>query len=225
MSGRIIPLHGDLHEEISALLPWYVTGRLDDDERARVEAHLKTCPQCQSDVAAECKLQAVVADLSVNGIEDADDGWTRLQSQVKARPQRLVTRRLVQQWRGSAPWLRWAAAAQLAALVVGGGGALWWQVRQAPKAEPAVYHALGSAPETPAGNVVVVFRPDITERDLRQTLRDSHARLVDGPTAADAYILHVAPKDRDATLATLRNRPAIVLAEPIDADGAPGATP
>ena len=33
MTGRIIPLHGDLHDEASALLPWYVTGRLNDDER------------------------------------------------------------------------------------------------------------------------------------------------------------------------------------------------
>ncbi|HWA60454.1 MAG TPA: hypothetical protein VG939_03725, partial [Caulobacteraceae bacterium] len=129
-----------------------------------------------------------------------------------------LTRRLGQQWRVSAPWLRWAVAAQFAAIVI--GGTFLWQLQQKPAA-PVVYHALGAAPESAAGNVVVVFRPDASERDLRQALRDTHARLVDGPTAADAYILHVTPEDRDAALLALRRKPAVVLAEAIDAGGAP----
>ena len=154
-------------------------------------------------------------------IEDVEDGWARLQPQVHARPRRLAARRIGQQWRASAPWLRWAAAAQFAALVIG-GGALLWPHAQAPQAAPVgQYHTLGSAPDAAAGNVVVVFRPDITERELRQALRDNHARLVDGPTAADAYILHVTPKDRDVILKALRQRPAIVLAEPVDSGEAP----
>lgn len=224
MSGRIISLHGDQHETANALLPWYAAGTLDDEDRARFEAHLKTCAQCQADLALERRLCVIVAE-TADDIESAEDGWARLAPRLDARPRRLLTRRIGQQWRNSAPWLRWAVAAQFTALVVAGGVALW-QVRPARHdAAPGVYHTLGSAPDSPAGNIVVVFRPETSERDLRQTLRDSHARLVDGPTAADAYILHVAAKDRDKALADLRRRPAVVLAEPVDADQASGGVP
>lgn len=219
MSGRIIALHGDLHETASALLPWYVTGTLDDEERARVETHLKTCAQCQADLAAERRLHGLVAQAD-DETGTAEAGWAALRPRLGARPG--VTRRLGQQWRTSASWLRWAVAAQFAAIVI--GGTFLWQTQQKPAA-PAVYRALGSAPESAAGNVVVVFRPDASERDLRQALRDSHARLVDGPTAADAYILHVTPKARDAALAALRKKPVVVLAEAIDAGSAPGSAP
>ncbi len=212
MSGRIIPLHGDHHEEINALLPWYVTGSLDAGETVRVEAHLKTCAQCQADLAAESGLRAALHALPEPETETAEDGWAALRPRLTARPRGASFSRLGRQWRQSAPWLRWAVAAQFTLLVA---GAVAWQLnRPAPKA--GVYHTLGAAPENAAGNVVVVFRPETTERDLRQTLRDSHARLVDGPTVADAYILHVTPADRDATVTRLRKRGSIVLAEPID---------
>lgn len=74
------------------------------------------------------------------------------------------------------------------------------------------------APPRPAprGDVIVVFRPDAQAQDLTRALRDSGARLVDGPTAADAYVLAVAPADRAAALAKLKADDDIVMAEPID---------
>ena len=214
MSGRIIPLHGDLHEAAAELLPWYLTGRLDGEDAARFEAHLKVCPQCQADLAHERQLQAAMCNLPDDEIESADDGWAALRPQLTQRPG--LGLRVMRQWRAGAPWLRWAVAAQFAALVIGGGAALW--LLQSQHVAPAgAYHTLSSAPEAVTGNIVVVFRPDTSERDLRQTLRDIHARLVDGPTVADAYILHVAPAGRDQAVTALRQRHAIVLAEPVDA--------
>ena len=37
------------HLEISELLPWYVNGTLDGDEKRRVRRHLESCPECQAD--------------------------------------------------------------------------------------------------------------------------------------------------------------------------------
>lgn len=210
MTGRIIPLHGDLHEDVNALLPWYVTGRMDEDDRVRVEAHLSGCAQCQADLAAERKLQALVAGVP-EPMGDVDAAWSRFELQPMERAPSTKPG-LKQQWRQSPGWMRWAVAAQLVLLVMGGA----WLVRPVPKTEPA-YHVLGAAPESATANVVVVFRPDTTESGLRQVLRDNHARLVDGPTAADAYLLHVAPATRTAALARLRDTHAVVLAEPVDA--------
>ena len=100
-------------------------------------------------------------------------------------------------------------AIQLCLLVVM-GMALW-------RAEvPARYHALGSTVSGMDANVVVIFRPEVSERDMRQILRSSGARLVGGPTVSDAYLLRVAPTTRAAVVARLRQEREVVLAEPID---------
>jgi hypothetical protein len=92
-------------------------------------------------------------------------------------------------------------------------------LRPAPAADG--YHALGAPPAAEPGNVVVIFRPDTTEKTMREALQASGARLVDGPTQADAYVLRVPADARDAALSTLRGRREIVLAQPVDSAGAP----
>lgn len=217
MTGHIISLHGDLHDDTCALLPWYVTGRLDAEDAARVEAHLPTCVQCQADLAAERRLQAVVAGLQVPA-GDADAGFEALRGRLAPR-RAIPFSGLGRQWRDSAPWLRWAVAAELLLLVL--GAAAMVAMHPARTSTPAQYHTLGAAPEPASANVVVVFRPDVRESELRRTLRDSHARLVGGPTAADAYLLHVDAAERAAVVAQLRHQDTIVLAEPVDAGDKP----
>ncbi len=97
------------------------------------------------------------------------------------------------------------------------GGGIWLGVASGFKAQPQ-YHALASANQPRPGNIVVVFRPDATESDMRTALRTGHARLVDGPTAADAYVLDVPVSGRDAALKALRADRTIVVAEPLDGE-------
>jgi hypothetical protein len=52
--------------------------------------------------------------------------------------------------------------------------------------------------------------------DVRSTLRIANASIVDGPTAADAYLLHVPPQQRNEALAKLRADDDVQMAEPID---------
>lgn len=222
MTGRIIPLHGDDHLEARSLLPWYVTGRLDASEQAQVEAHLGVCAECQAELGFERRLHVEIAALPI----EVEESWTLLQRRLDPDPParartaavggRLAAalRELGRQWRGGAPWLGWALAAQTALLLLVGALAL-------PGARPDRYHALGAARAAAAGNAVVIFRPDTTERNLREALEASHARLVDGPTAADAYVIHVPAAERAAALAKLRRRADMVLVEPIDSSGPP----
>lgn len=221
MTGRIIQLHGDPHRDVQALLPWYVTGRLDAADQAEVEAHLSACPECQAELGFERRLKAEVADLPI----DVERGWALLQRRIVLDRAHQVRKPSIRtwlaaagrearlRWRAGGPWLGWALAAPLLLFVLA--------VRTQPPAQPARYHALGAAPAAAAGNLVVMFRPDISERALRQTLRASHARLVGGPTSTDAYMLQVPAAERAAALATLRARPEIALAQPIDSGGPP----
>ena len=48
----------------------------------------------------------------------------------------------------------------------------------------------------PAGGIVVVFDPATPEADLRRILREAGARIVDGPTQANAYVLDVPAPQR-----------------------------
>jgi hypothetical protein len=103
------------------------------------------------------------------------------------------------------------AAAQFAFLVIGAGLLLWLS--------RPTYHTLGSPSPAPAADVIVMFRADATVEDIKSTLRAANASIVDGPTAADAYLLHVPRQQRSRALAQLRADDDVQMAEAID--GAP----
>ncbi len=213
--ANIISLHEEPHREVEALLPWYVAGGMDADEHARIEAHLGDCPACRTELAFERRLKAEIAALPV----DVEHGWVCFNRRLEARPTRRARDAsplagIVRGWLAGPPWLGWALAAQAGLIAALGLLAL-------PASPPAPYHALSAAPASAPGNVVVIFRPETSERALREALRAGHARLVDGPTASDAYVLAVPAAERARVLTTLRARADIVLAEPIDAGGPP----
>ena len=101
-------------------------------------------------------------------------------------------------------------AGQLAIIVVLGGVVI------VGDDSPAVYRTLGSAGSASAvttGSLVVVFDPATTEADFRRILRDVGARLIDGPTRTNAYVLEVPETSREQAVRVLRNERAVVLVE------------
>ena len=225
--GRVISMPGDPHQQVQTLRPWYMNGTLDAGEVAAVEAHLAECAECREDLAME---RLVGQDMAAVPLE-VERGWAAMRSRIERTPAPApipAAAALPQQPDNVVPlrrsWLqrsvpvRWALAAQAAAavLIVGAGRLM------IPAAAPEpLYHALGSAPQAAPGNMVVIFRPDTPERDLRGAMVASRAELVGGPTASDAYVLRVAATQRDTALARLRANAHVVLAEPIDASARP----
>jgi anti-sigma factor RsiW len=208
----IIRLHGDPHKQTQTLLPWYVSGVLEPEETAKVESHLDACAECRADLEYERALGREIADLPT----DVERGWAALRNRLDAEPAksarwgtpRLMLRRPVP--------LGWALAAQAASLALIALVALL----AIPQNRPA-YRTLGAPAGAAAGNVVVMFRPTTTEAQLHAALSANAARLVDGPTSADAYVLHVPQSRRAAALKQLRADPQVALAEPIDGDARP----
>jgi len=217
MTRRIIPLPRDHHRDLKALLPWYAAGRLEGAEQAEVRAHLDHCAECQADMREEVVLAAHLTALPASGSSfDVEQGWAAISRQLereapKGSPLKAWIERILAPRPGAeTPWLRWAVAAQFCLMLVMGGAI--WRIEQ-----PARYHALGSAPASRAANIVVIFRPETPEKDLRAILKSNDARLVDGPTEADAYLLYVPSAGRPAALVKLRRQTQVVLAEPVDA--------
>jgi hypothetical protein len=210
MSGRIVTLELPPHQAVQELLPWFLSGRLGEAETAKVQQHLQSCLQCQQELESQRLLRAASPPI-VDGL-NVDSALAKLLprlDQSDATPAPPAAARLPW-WRKTAAnapvWLPWALAAQF--LVIAGLSLLLTQPA------PARYQLLGTAGPANA-NLVVVFQSGIAEGELRRILRAHHARLVDGPTVTDAYLLAVPNEQRDAIVQGLRAEPGIKLAEPL----------
>ncbi|HWI86876.1 MAG TPA: zf-HC2 domain-containing protein [Sphingomonas sp.] len=199
----------EAHEQVQQLLPWFVTGKLDDADQTRVSDHLATCAACRAELAAERRLGANVAEMPV----DVDLNWAAMRQRIEATPARYDPwrrpRRMMRRFTNRPRLAGLMIAAQIAALVLA-------VVVITPLTRPAPYHALAGAQAEAAGNVLVMFRPDARAADMSALLARNGARIVDGPTAGGAFVVAVAPARRAAVLADLRGRPALTMAEPID---------
>jgi anti-sigma factor RsiW len=204
--AEIIRLRNSPHDEAQELLPWLVNGTLDREETERVEAHLAECAECRAELEAERRLASAVASTAL----DCDSGWEAMQRRLEGEPAArpapppLWRRRIPVGWAVASPL---AVAAALALIFVN------VTPRQPVQGE---YRALGAAPVAQPANVVVQFAPATKLADMQGALQLVDARLVDGPTATGAYLLHVDQNKRELALKELRDNKAIALAEPID---------
>jgi hypothetical protein len=121
-------------------------------------------------------------------------------------------------WAASPPWLGLAVAGQAGLIVL---AAILLRGPLQPHTPAPQYETLGAHTPPTTANLMVMFKPATSEQDLRGALRAADARIVGGPTAADAYLLYVLPAQRSTALERLRARAEVTLAEPLDAPGAP----
>lgn len=192
------------HDEAEELIPWYASGQLHARDRLLVEEHLSSCAHCRDQLSLERRLIQEFRSFT----PEVDAGWARLRKRIA--PQRRQRAEPNTVWRMMRhPAVATLAAAQLAFLVMGAVILLWLS--------RPTYQALGSTPPSPTADVIVMFRADATIEDVKSTLKAANASIVDGPTDADAYLLHVPEQRRKLALARLRADDAVQMAEPIDA--------
>ena len=61
--------------------------------------------------------------------------------------------------------------------------------------------------------IAVMFDPGITESDLRRVVLGVGARIVDGPSSTDVFMLEIPAERTDRALEALRAEPGVRLAE------------
>jgi anti-sigma factor RsiW len=164
------------HRATEELLPWYVNGTLEADERAELEAHLAQCLRCRRELDAQRALQAVLAseesDVAVGGalaraharIDRLESGWRPGASGAW----------FLRGWRSTPPWVRVALLGQLVLVLV--LAIAFIDERGAPQ----LYRTLG-APSGPVAGVVrltVVLENAAEEEDLRADLAGIGMRIV-----------------------------------------------
>ena len=204
------------HLEAQDALPWLANGTLAGAERERVQSHVESCAHCRADLALLRTVHAAGPGQDLDF--DPDRALARLMPQLDATPPQDKTG-LLQRWRNrmaanDGTWLRAAVAFQFCAIAVLAA------LLARPAAQPDSYRVLGAAGANGMARVVVTFRPDTPEAELRRIVRASGARIVGGPTVTDAWLVG-ADGRIDPVLARLRAEPAVTLAEPLDVDKQP----
>jgi anti-sigma factor RsiW len=194
------PLAGSEREEIEMLLPWYVTGKLDQADHAKVEAYLAAHP----DVARQLDLVRAERHETVAANEAL--GW----------PSAQATERLMAELPADRP--RWSALAALRGglwqigdlFTAPTAGAVRWAALTAAlliavqavaiatllSQRPGIYEA-ASGPQAGDGiAVLVTFTDDAKATAISQLLTDFDASIVDGPKAGGIYKIRLRTDDR-----------------------------
>jgi hypothetical protein len=215
---NVLPFEGRTHREVERLLPWYANATLEPVEHALVHAHLSECAQCRADLAVlRAQLDAIDEDAPAHDARATDDDWHRLRNRLHAQRQaatRSPWQRARSGWRTAAPWMRVAVAAQLAVVaVLGAFVASESLLEPAPQPE---YRTLSAAPAAAVSNddtLLVVFDPRLTDAQLRELLGANHARIVDGPNTAGAFLVAAPEGQADLVRNALRASPGVAMAE------------
>ncbi|MBC3918162.1 zf-HC2 domain-containing protein [Undibacterium sp. CY18W] len=216
-----------MHAIVQDLLPWYVVNTLQPDEKQLVQKHLQTCTACKDDLQWQIKLQA--QEPAASTAPDPDRALARLLPKLDT-PRLDTQSKQIQAARGkeknsllerlrtllpasgtrSMGWIMAAQTAIIVGLVVH---------LALPTQDNSSYHVLGSG-ERSSGNIVVVFKPETTVKDIQRIMSLNDARIIDGPTVTNAYLLNV-PDDRlTQSVDELRSEAVIELVESLQAGGA-----
>jgi hypothetical protein len=225
---KIIPGTGSpVHPDISALIPWYVNGRIGERERRRVDAHLAQCAHCRDELTREQwvyrKMTAETAvehmpAVSLNRLQARLDGLGVAKSEREEEEEGGAADAAwaPQPRRRSMPWqgLMAASVAVMAVALSLLAADRWVQYRARAAAPPAYYTVTTAVPRAPDEAIRAVFSPTITLSELQSILDEAQLRIVSGPTEAGVYSL--AAKSRQpvsSSLALLRSHAQVRFAE------------
>ncbi len=120
-------------------------------------------------------------------------------------------------WRTAQPWVRGLLAAQLAAIAVLGS------LLVTDSRNEATYHMLGASNRSTQSRdaIAVIFDPSITESELRRVVSGVGARIVDGPTSMNAFVLEVPATQLDHAVQGLRAEHSVRFAARLGAATGP----
>jgi len=221
------------HQDISALLPWYVNGSIDERDRQRLDAHLALCAGCRDELARERWIyEGMTAETAVEYMPAAS--LKRLQARLDgvaaASPDPRADVRTHELAAGQKPGggpLAWpglmAASVAVMAVALSLLAADRWMQFRAHAAVPD-YHTVTTSTPRPQGEVIrAVFSPTITLVELQAVLDEAQLRIISGPTEAGVYSLAAnSGRPVSASLASLRRDEKVRFAEITQSSSRPG---
>ena len=216
------------HEDTFLLLPWYVNGTLEPDERAHVEEHVNKCPICQQEIMLLMRVEKTIGSVQTNGQEklvlNPQTGLDALLQRIEQSESRNTRNpgfigRIKDYVAGLSlhPFERygWAAALPVVALVLVTAILVWPQM---PSHEPAYQTLTGQTP--PAQDALrlrVIFADTTTDSDAQSVLDQMDERIVVNRSADGSYMLEVPANTGAGTITallhTLKSNDKVATAE------------
>ena len=214
------------HQEVSALLPWYVNQTLEEGARERVSAHVGACASCREDLAAQQRICAAIeARPALDYMPVAS--LKRLQARLDAQAESAGAPPPPEQ-----PTFGWqrrglmAASIAVMAVAVALLAADRWAQFEARLTQPKYRTVTNSVPRPQDEVIRAVFSPTITLVELQTILDEAQLRIVSGPTEAGVYSLASSSTlPVRASLALLRRHSTVRFAEGTSAEPESGNSP
>lgn len=215
------------HRDAWDILPWYVTARITERDRARVESHLQTCAACRDELLQQRQLHGAMAvesaiehmpTLSLQRLQRRLDGAAPPDSPsavaIPAAPRFTVPHRLLV-----------ASVAVMAVALSVVAATMWTQSQH--RAQPADYYTVTTATlQVPAAAIRAVFSPAITLSELQTVLDEAQLKIVAGPSEAGVYSLATTTaRPVIWSLQKLRGHASVRFAEATGAAPASGRAP
>lgn len=205
-----------MNRDIWHTLPWLANGTLEARERERVESAVAGDPELGDCLKFEQLIRdAVKAEQAQLAPPPGalDAVMKRINQASRARPRNRFREFLASlltpgQW---SP--QFAVAMAVVVVQFGVIGSLLYESRHEDDYS-AVRSVMGTEPALEF--IRVMFRPDITEAELRETLQRVGAEIVAGPSQIGDYYLYVEPDMVSPQLNALKADPNIVSAEVVD---------
>lgn len=177
------------------LLPWYLSGTLAASEQQDVTGHLAGCAACRAELAALTRDRHFVRELLGASPGPSHDLQRKVLSRISgashatpsAAPQAAEGRSA---W-GARRLIRRAGMALAVSFIIV-QFVIILRLAQTPAAPPPVMTRDVGPPTT---RLELVVDPGASQAALTDFLRSMHARIVDGPSAAGAYVVEVATTD------------------------------
>lgn len=200
MTTEDTKLHLSEPDEIEALLPWYVTGKLTPEESARVARYLETHPEVAShaQIAEEERAEIIAANEMLG--YPSSRALERLMASASAHPKRRTLRSLVTEWvEQFGNWLESFTPVQLSAIAVAAALVLLIQavsigmlLVERPAGESYQTASGPRAPSPTTGTFAIVsFAPGASIGDVAAFLTEIDAEIVEGPKGGGIYRLRL----------------------------------
>jgi anti-sigma factor RsiW len=213
----------DSHQQIRLLLPWYVNQTLPQEERHRVENHVRICLICRRELHGLEKLAKTVTETG-DFEGDAEASFAALRSKLPPRgidkpppssaAETAIFHKSLNFARPSAARFAMAASLLLALIPT-----LLYVLRT--NTTGAYYTLSAAKPESADSQEVrVVFAQSLSHAEIDALLASIHSRRIDGPNSLGALTIRLdngqdgRQRMQDA-IAFLRSRQEVLLAEPV----------
>jgi hypothetical protein len=194
------------HQIAWELLPWFVSGTLDDSERNLVDEHLKTCLVCRRELGA----LAALADAVMQRVEDVacEKALANLHDRIDD-PKETAQ-------------IPWAAAASLI-LMIGLALIASNKVTDGLLDFGGGYQTLGASPTSEYSPLTksarIVFHQDIDATEMVGLLDGVDATIADGPTRRGTFTIKfpstISSRDQQHAISVLRSSGHVLFVEPV----------